>query len=635
MIKRWDRLSYKQALITVLMVFTLGFIISIYQILEDLKHEKVEMEQQVDQVLNVLKSTASQAAFSLDSHLARQVLDGLFEYKPIYEAEIREDFGGQLAYVERPKTDGSLRFLSDLLFGSFKRYQIALTWDEDRRVVGKLIAHVDTYIVASDFFDRSLLVLISGVIRSLLLAVILATLFYFLLTRSLLNTVKSIAAIRPDDPTERRIPIPPGHEKDELGLLVQAGNRAIDGYRQQISQRMEAEQEMARLQGLLTNVINSMPTVLIGVDVVGQVLQWNREAELVTGVSSSAALGQSLSDAYPELRPILVEIHAAIQGDRQVKEERLIVEREQQHYLDVSVFPLVDSSIEGAVIRIDDVTGRVRIEEVMIQSEKMLSVGGLAAGMAHEINNPLAGILQNVQVIRDRIQEDSRVNCEAAELCGTDMHTIGEYMKHRNIYTMMDLVIDSGNRASKIVDNMLSFSRKSDSYVSLNDLVQLMESSLELAANDYDLKKDFDFRHIDIVREYDQDIPLIPCESTQIQQVLLNIFSNGAQAMTSEGGDDDHRFILRVKKEPRALRVEVEDNGPGMDDAIRRRVFEPFFTTKSVGVGTGLGLSVSYFIIVENHGGEMDLESSPGEGAKFIIRLPLERKKKLSASALT
>ena len=122
---------------------------------------------------------------------------------------------------------------------------------------------------------------------------------------------------------------------------------------------------------------------------------------------------------------------------------------------------------------------------------------------------------------------------------------------------------------------------------------------------------------------------MISCEGAKIQQVLLNILSNGAQAMQEYLKDDKDKkpeFILRLFKEAYAnkLHIEIEDNGPGMDEETRKRIFEPFFTTKPVGQGTGLGLSVSYFIITENHDGFMDVISEPGNGATFIIRLPLE-----------
>jgi len=134
---------------------------------------------------------------------------------------------------------------------------------------------------------------------------------------------------------------------------------------------------------------------------------------------------------------------------------------------------------------------------------------------------------------------------------------------------------------------------------------------------------------IEIRKVYENKVPPVPCEKAKIQQVLLNILRNGAQAM-QEAGTKKPLFIvnLRLEESRGMVCLELTDNGPGMDENTRKRVFEPFYTTKPVGIGTGLGLSVSYFIISENHGGEMSVESIPGFGAKFIIRLPLEGKKR-------
>jgi len=279
------------------------------------------------------------------------------------------------------------------------------------------------------------------------------------------------------------------------------------------------------------------------------------------------------------------------------------------------------------VIRVDDVTDRVRIEEMMVQSEKMMSVGGLAAGMAHEINNPLAGILQNLQVMRNRITHSTDRNVTAAAEAGTSLEAIQAYMHERGLIKMMDSVTEAGRRAAKIVDNMLSFSRKNEAHFEPNDLKELLERSLELASNDYNLKKRFDFRHIRIEREYDDTLDPIPCEGSQIQQVIFNLLTNSAQAM-AECADDSKppQITLRLKRETNTALIEVEDNGPGMDAETRKRAFEPFFTTKEVGHGTGLGLSVSYFIITENHGGTMLVRSAPGKGTCFSIRIPFEHR---------
>ncbi|WP_022665566.1 PAS domain S-box protein [Desulfospira joergensenii] len=397
-----------------------------------------------------------------------------------------------------------------------------------------------------------------------------------------------------------------------------------------ITERKAYETELNKLRNYLSNIIDSMPSVLIGVDAGGRVTQWNKTAEKATGIKAATAHGKALSEVFPRMSPQMEQVAESIQT-REVRHGRKNPRQSKggTHYEDVTIYPLVTNGVEGAVIRLDDVTEKVRLEEMMVQSEKMLSVGGLAAGMAHEINNPLAGMLQTASVMERRLSCEKKIpaNIQAAREAGTSMEAIQSFMKAREIPRMLETIHQSGLRVADIVDNMLSFARKGDAMVSPTSLEDLLDKTLGLAATDYDLKKEYDFKLIQIIREYQNNTPMVPCEKGKIQQVLLNILRNGAQAM-QEAGIEQPRFIVRTRfhKENDRVCMEIEDNGPGMDEKTRKRIFEPFFTTKPVGVGTGLGLSVSYFIIKENHGGDMQVQSRPGAGSKFIICLPLERR---------
>ena len=299
-----------------------------------------------------------------------------------------------------------------------------------------------------------------------------------------------------------------------------------------------------------------------------------------------------------------------------------VIKDGKEYLFDITIYPLAQG-FEGAAIRADDITEKIRMEEMLIQSEKMLSVGGLAAGMAHEINNPLAGVLQNLQVIQNRLKTDMQKNLDAAAECGITMTAMQEYMEKRKIFSLMDSISKSGKRAATIVRDMLSFARKSDSSFAKHDLKKIMDTTVTLAEKEYDLRKKFDFKKIKIVRKY-AELPIILCDGNKIQQVLLNLLKNGAQAMAEMSDNEfDPCFILRIFKRNNMARVEIEDNGAGMDKKTQKKIFEPFFTTKPVGIGTGLGLSVSYFIIVENHHGKMGANSLPGKGATFYIELPI------------
>jgi PAS domain S-box-containing protein len=367
-----------------------------------------------------------------------------------------------------------------------------------------------------------------------------------------------------------------------------------------------------------------MPSVLVGVDKEGKVIQWNRKAEEATGVSFKKARSQPLVDVFPRLTDEMDRIKTAIQERRVLTDLKVPRKyRDETRYEDVTIYPLEANGVEGAVIRVDDVTERVRLEEMMIQSEKMLSVGGLAAGMAHEINNPLAGILQSASVLANRLTGDLPANRKAAEAAGTSMAAINQYLELRKLPGMLENIRTSGSMAANIVKNMLSFVRKSENTHSSHDLGRLLDQTLDLLKTDYDMKKHHDFKQIAIVRQYEAKAGPVPCEGSKIQQVFMNILKNGAEAMAG-GMDAQTRpaFILRIKDNGDWVRVEIEDNGPGMNAEIRRRIFEPFFTTKPEGKGTGLGLSVSYFIVTEGHGGEMDAHAAEGGGTRFVIRLP-------------
>ena len=396
-----------------------------------------------------------------------------------------------------------------------------------------------------------------------------------------------------------------------------------------ITEHKKAEEELAKLRNYLANIIDSMPSVLVGVDADGKVTQWNKTAENETGIAASDAYGKTLVDVFPRMSSEMREIIQSIQT-RKPKQQKKQPRQSNgiTQYEDVTIYPLVTNGVEGAVIRLDDVTDQVRLEEMIIQSEKMLSVGGLAAGMAHEINNPLAGIMQTANVMEKRLTDkDISANLRTATELGTTMDVIRSFMEKRGILEMLAGINESGKRVAGIVNNMLSFARQSESMTMHCNLSQLIDQALELAVTDYDLKRRYDFKLIKIKKTFDDTLPDVLCEASKIQQVLLNLLRNSAQAMLESQTDNPIITIsTQYEKENDTARIEISDNGPGMNEETRKRLFEPFYTTKPVGVGTGLGLSVSYFIITEHHGGEMYAESTPGKGTTMTIRLPIKGK---------
>lgn len=484
------------------------------------------------------------------------------------------------------------------------------------------------YLVVSTSFIQTLInkniIMMSVLVLVLLIvSLLLANGLQRLITSPILKLISTMESISQKADYSVRIE---RQADDEIGTLYNEFNRMLEQISVREEERDLAGFELKKLQHYLSNIIDSMPSVLVGIDKQGIVTQWNLKAEEVTGINAQNAQGKMLSDVFPRLSREMKNITEAINTKKTKQDPKIAyTQNNETRYDDITIYPLITNGIEGAVIRLDDVTDKVRLEEMMIQSEKMLSVGGLAAGMAHEINNPLAGMIQNASVVLNRLTQKIEANEIAAQDLGTNMDVIRSFMEKRKIIKMLELIKESGARASQIVQNMLSFARKSDSLFLKNNIDQLMEKTLDLAKNDYDLKKKYDFRQIEILKEYQRDLPAIPCESSKLQQVFLNIFKNGTEAMANNRQNNEvSRFIIRIYRENATVNIEIEDNGPGMEESVRKRIFEPFYTTKGVGEGTGLGLSVSYFIIAENHHGTMEVESAVGHGTKFIIKLPIE-----------
>jgi PAS domain S-box-containing protein len=410
---------------------------------------------------------------------------------------------------------------------------------------------------------------------------------------------------------------------NEFKLLGKLANQMVEDRMVKEEKLKKAMQETVTVQNMLKNITDSMPSVLIAIDQDMKILQWNKKIEKTTGISARAAEGRLLTDLLPFTPEETEVIEKTFRDSIPYTQTRVMETPEKEkRYEDITVYPLVTHTVKGAVIRIDDTTEKVRIEEMIIQSEKMMSVGGLAAGMAHEINNPLSGIIGNTDVLRNRLLTSLPVNETAAADIGIRFSDIKAYAARRNLPLILDNIRQAAGRAAGIVSDMLSFSRMSSSAFSGADLAELLDKTIELASAGHDPKNKMDFKTIKITRVYEKDMPPVMCDGSKLQQVFLNILSNGAQAMSET--DRAPEFTLNLSRVGAQVVIRIEDNGPGIPDGIRKRIFEPFFTTKEIGVGTGLGLSVSYFIITNHHKGSLEVESEPGKGAAFIIRIPVE-----------
>ena len=410
----------------------------------------------------------------------------------------------------------------------------------------------------------------------------------------------------------------------QLSKETSHSNRKLE---MEVQVRNKIEKKLTGFQNYLNSIIDSMPSALIALDEQLYVTQWNQEASHLSGTRLHEALNQPVFLAFPPLKPFLNLLRRTAERHTVEKIERVTwIKDEEPHHYALTFYPLMGGSGRGVVIRIDDISQRLAMEELMVQSEKMLSVGGLAAGMAHEINNPLGAILHNVQNIRRRLSGQLAKNLELAAAAHVELTAVQHYLELREIPQLLDGIQQAGTRAAKIVSHMLSFSRLSSRTLTPCLLPELIDQAVEIAGNDFDLTESFDFKGLQIIREFDPSLGPVAVTANELEQVLLNLLKNAAQAIHQRAQQQPPgQITLRCRPNPPWAEIQVEDNGIGMPDTVRKRIFEPFFTTKEIGQGTGLGLSVAYFIITNNHKGQMEVHSKPGAGTCFTLRLPLQQ----------
>lgn len=355
--------------------------------------------------------------------------------------------------------------------------------------------------------------------------------------------------------------------------------------------------ELAHLKDFSESIIESINVGIIALTPEGRVTMWNSAAEELLGIARPQALDRPIetlldADLIRALHDVTRPYGWAVPEARNIYKFRWRADRERDLVLNVSIVPLWMRSGEpsGSLLVLEDMTHRVRLEEQLQQREKLSSLGLLAAGIAHEVNTPLAGISSYTQMLLKQFSADD---------------------PRRSLLEKIETQV---LRASQIVQNLLNFARMERPTVSELDIRKVLDDTLQL------LEPQLRNTRIEVVKRYPEELPPILGDATKLQQVFMNLILNARDAMP-EGG----RLTLAAYVSNGQVCVDVEDTGVGIPPEHITRIYDPFFTTKGVGRGTGLGLALSYGIIQE-HAGRIFVESQVGRGTRFTIVLPaLER----------
>lgn len=389
--------------------------------------------------------------------------------------------------------------------------------------------------------------------------------------------------------------------------------RIVFGTIQDISERKHAEVEVQKLKNYLANIIDSNPSILVGIDTGMNVTLLNRHAEKLINISSEQAVGMPLESVLGDFAPWIGSLKSdVISRSPAVIPDILIEKNGERHYYNLMLYPLAADGVEGAVVRIDDMTDSRRKEEQLIQAQKMENVGTLAGGLAHDFNNVLSGIIGTASLMKHKL----------------DMGDPGR----TQIMNWVDVIEHSSLRAADMVNRLLVLSRKHDVSLAPMDINVAVKNVMEICSNSFD-------KSIELSAGYSEGSAMIRGVPAQLEQVILNICVNASHAMTLMRPDGERkggRLSIAVKRivadryfcaaHPEARPgaywlISHSDTGVGMESSLISKIYDPFFTTKEKGEGTGLGLAMVYNI-VHQHNGFIDVYSEKGVGSTFNIYLP-------------
>jgi signal transduction histidine kinase len=440
--------------------------------------------------------------------------------------------------------------------------------------------------------------LIAGAVLALALAFVASTYLTQILLKPLSALVKTARRVTENPDLFTPIDNP---YKDEFSILINTFNHMLE--------------RLQNWQHYLRDWIDSMPTALFGVDREGKIVLANQVAMERFGGNISDKYFFSICPWLKQYEPLLQNVFQSKHYEMVDRLDRVV--GYQKQYYRLVIYPLQHYGM-GAVIRLDDITQEIQLMDSMIQHEKMMSLGGLAAGMAHELNNPLAGIVQHAQNIERRLSSGLPANQAAAEKVHLDFTSLHCYLEERNILQFVHGIRELGARASHIIQDMLQFSGKSQPDMKLVNLNDLIARVVKICQHDPK------FKHVRVEVQADETLMPIASRAREIEQVIFNCMKNSAEAMLSEPArQKENHVVIKISGHDQTAIIEIIDNGPGIPEAVQKRIFEPFFTTKEVGEGTGLGLSIAYFIITTKHQGTMSVQSQEGQGTKISITLPM------------
>jgi PAS domain S-box-containing protein len=614
----FDRhLSIRETTYALAVVALLTLAIGSVEVFLAYNSEKQRLASTMNQLFESVADTSARAAYHVDERQAEAVLDGLMKFKSLESAQISTELGVILAKSAR-SVEGSISdSLAIWLFGDLVKQQRVLIFDrllsdsaiaendsgiDPDMLVGTIELKASSEVIGRSFINLITELIIALLLEMLLVAAALAYIFHRSLTKPLLQLADDLGKIDPRGTVMTRASLPIGHEQDELGLVVARTNellREIFGLHESeaLSLRNLEESEL-RFRSIFENA--AVGIVEVGTD--NRIERSNRQMAQMLGYDDDALTGLNL-DSLVHGEDIDVDKHllASLISDEiptYVVPKRFIRADGNIMYGSVTVSVARELDQSGNIILVvQDITHSKEQEnkiasqhEALMHRERVAALGSMLAGVAHELNNPLAVVMAQTELLAETANDEK--TRERAEK-----------------------ILKPVERCSRIIRTFLALARHRDTRKSNIDIEDLISDVREL------LEYQFRANEIDVTVIIESNFPKIWGDGAQISQVLLNLLINSQQALLEI--DQDRSIIIEaVKVKENKVRIIVSDNGPGIPGSIRNRVFEPFFTTKPEGQGTGLGLSFCQNV-AEGHSGIIEIDSEVATGTRITFELPI------------
>lgn len=385
--------------------------------------------------------------------------------------------------------------------------------------------------------------------------------------------------------------------------LLQQSNALLE---EEIAERKATAALLLSSETYLKSILASMPSMLIGLNEKLEVTHWNRTAESITGRSEDDVRGRYLWDVYSAITISADQVEKVLQSNQL---EVIKHSQRGQYYFDITIYPL-DGSEPGVVVVIENVTQRSLAENMLIQRDKMASMGELASTMAHDINTPLQGILADVQLVKESLETIDLSPSGAAEL--------------------LQDAIERGHQASAVVNNLLEFSSSQGGEKQTVMITQVIDHCIELGHNVLAEPEGLRFRDVVIEKRYADAIPTLRGYVAELQQVFLSLFRHACHALGGRRGDGDGsvpKLTIYVEESYGNLLVNIHHNGEGLTEDQQQELFEPFVQHTNPASPKPIvpenRLSFSYFVVTEHHDGEMAVTSGSATGTTFHLQFHL------------